>query len=148
MGYIGLLLAFTVGWVCLSQDRRQNTDVSWGLTLSTIWMMRVASRAFGYWLPASLQTSGDPVILTVLTCLGLLVLARRGAKVGAVLKDSRAFLLFFLFMTASVFWTADFFDTFKRWFRLVGDVTMVLIVLTEARPFNALLTVLRRSMLF
>src|SRR5262245_33688365 len=147
MGYVALFFAFVLSFVALRQDKQQTAGTSSALWLSTIWMMRVGSRAFGYWLPGGLDPWGDPVILSVLTVAGLVVIARRTQKVGTLLRENQAFLLFFVYMSVSVLWTADPFDSFKRWFRIVGDITMVLIVLTEAQPFTATLSVIRRAVL-
>ena len=117
------------------------------LWLPTFWMMRVSSRAFSYWLPSGLAAWGDPVILSALTVLGLAVIAQRTHRLSFVIHENRAFLLFFIFTSASVLWTDDVFDAFKRWFRLVGDVTMALIILTEVNPFAAMLCVMRRAIL-
>jgi len=148
MAYVALALSFLLSLVCLSQDSRERTGLSLAIALPTLWMMRVASRAFGYWLPASLSASGDPVGLSVLTVAGLAVLATRRDKVGPILRANPVFLCFFLYMTVSVLWTPDFGDTFKRWFRELGDVTMALIVLTETNPFAAILCVMRRAVIF
>jgi exopolysaccharide production protein ExoQ len=148
MGFLALLLSLALSLACLSQDTREGMGVSLAVWWPTLWMMRVGSRAFGYWLPDALNAWGDPVILSALTVIGLVVLAQRTATLGSLLRENRAFLFFFIYMTISVLWTADMFDTFKRWFRTVGDVTMVLIVLTEVNPLSAILCVIRRTVLF
>lgn len=148
MGLIALFCSLVLSLVCLRQDTRLGKDVSLAMWLPTFWMMRVSSRAFGYWLPGDLSGLGDPVILSAFTVLGLAVLAQRTHKLGLLFHENRAFLLLFIFLSMSVLWTGDIFEAFKRWFRLVGDVTMTLIILTEVSPFTAILCVIRRAVLF
>jgi exopolysaccharide production protein ExoQ len=148
MGLIALFCSFALSLVCLRQDMRQGKDFSFAIWLPTLWMMRVGSRSIAYWLPGDLSSWGDPVILSTLTIMGLVVLAQRSHKLGPIFHENRAFLFFFIFLSISVLWTDDISETIKRWFRAVGDVSMVLIVLTETNPFTAILCVLRRAVLF
>jgi O-antigen ligase len=145
MGPVALLCAIAFSLACLYQERRKTLDASPALWLSTIWMMRVASRAFGYWLPTAFLSWGDPVILTGLTIIGLVVLRKRESR--QLLRDNRVFLLFFVYISLSILWTDDMLAFSKRWSRIVGDFTMALIVLTQPRPFSAALCVIRRAII-
>jgi exopolysaccharide production protein ExoQ len=148
MGLIGLFFSFALSLVCLRQEARQRVGISLAIWLPTLWMMRVSSRAFGYWLPDDLASLGDPIILSALTIMGLAVLAQRTNLLGLLFQQNRAFLLFLIFMSFSVFWADDILEALKRWFRVVGDVTMALIVLTEVNPFASILCVIRRALFF
>jgi len=78
----------------------------------------------------------DRNVFLALTLVGIAVLARR-QKAVRLLRANSAILLYFSYSLASVAWS-DFPDvTFKRWFKAVGDLVMVLIVLTEADPVGA-----------
>ena len=147
MGLVALFCSLALSLVCLRQEARMQKDASLLMWLPTLWMMRVCSRAFGYWLPGDLESWGDPVILSVLTIIGFAVLAKRTHKLGPLFRENRAFLFFFILMSTSVLWSEEVSGAFKRWFRTVGDVTMALIVLTEVNPFTALLCVIRRAVL-
>lgn len=145
MGPVALLCAIAFSLAYLSQERKKTADASPALWLSVIWMMRVASRAIGYWLPDAFASWGDPVILAGLTVIGLVVLRKRASKL--ILRDNRAFLLFFIYISVSILWTDDVLAFSKRWSRIVGDFTMALIILTEPKPLSAVLCVIRRAII-
>jgi exopolysaccharide production protein ExoQ len=147
MAFVALAVALALSLICLVSDNRQAVGVSAALWLPTLWMMRVGSRSLAYWLPGSLSSLGDPVALSLLTIAGFAILASRGQRLGSLLKHNPTFLLFFLYISLSVFWTGDLPDALKRWFRAVGDVTMALIVLTEMKPLSAFVSVMRRAVL-
>ena len=86
----------------------------------------------------------DRLVWLVLLALGLVVLASRSRLVVRFLAANGSLLLFFLYCAASIFWS-DFPDVaFKRWLKAVGDVVMVLIVLTDPEPVVAFNRVLAR----
>jgi O-antigen ligase len=87
----------------------------------------------------------DRLILGSLLVAGLIVLVSRGTKVVAVLRANGPILLFFLYCVASVLWS-DYPDVaFKRWTKAVGDLVMVLVVLTDADPLTAVKRLLARA---
>ncbi len=145
MEFIALLGSFALSLFYLRADTKLERQVSSGVWLPTLWMMRVASRSFNLWLPGDLSAFGDPIILSALTLMGFLVLLQRPQELGLCIHESRPLWIFLIFLSLSVLWTDDIGEAFKRWFRGVGDVTMALIVLTERNPFAAILCVVRRS---
>jgi O-antigen ligase len=52
--------------------------------------------------------------------------------------------LFFAFGAVSILWSDYPFVSFKRWNKAIGNVIMVLIILTEQRPYEAIGIILRR----
>ena len=72
------------------------------------------------------------------------MLLQRPRQVGAVLRASVPVLLFFAYCGLSSLWS-DYPDVaFKRWFRGVGDLVMVLVILTDQDWVLALKRVLTR----
>ena len=145
MSYI--TLAFTLGLVivCLHKDNKAEPNVSFAIWLPILWMLRVASRSFGLWFPGEVNRWADPIILSAITIVGLMVLAQRSAQISVLFRENRLLLLFLAYLTLSILWSSDISIAFKRWFRAVGDVTMALLVLTELNPFVAILCVIRRA---
>src|SRR5262249_32815965 len=99
------------------------------------------------------QTSLDQVVdgspldrnlLLALTALGVMVLLTRGKRVGEVLRANKTLLIFFAFGAVSTLWSDYPFVAFKRWIKTCGDLTMVLIVLTDSDPVAALKRLLAR----
>jgi exopolysaccharide production protein ExoQ len=86
----------------------------------------------------------DRALLATLIALGLVVLLRRQQQLGLLLRANLPVLLFFAYCGLSSLWS-DYPDVaFKRWFRGLGDVVMVLVILTEVDWVLALKRVLTR----
>ena len=80
----------------------------------------------------------------VLIAAGIYILSRRDVDWGRFLSHNKVIWLYIVYCLASVLW-ADFpFVAFKRWFKELGSLVMVLVILTEARPYEALGALLRR----
>jgi exopolysaccharide production protein ExoQ len=80
------------------------------------------------------QLEGNPVQRNVfmgLIAIGIVVLLARGQKVLTLLRMNGPILLFFSYGAISTLWS-DFPDiAFKRWIKGLGDLVMVIIILTE-----------------
>jgi exopolysaccharide production protein ExoQ len=116
-------------------------------------MSLAASRSISQWLeigPTLLDQSleGNPLeraILTGLLAIGAIVLVGRGQKVLALLRVNGPILLFFSYCLASTLWS-DYPDVaFKRWIKALGDLVMVMIVLTDPGRSSAIKQFLTRT---
>ena len=77
---------------------------------------------------------GNPLdrnLLSILIGLGIVILFQRRQKVGALLRANWPLLLYFGYCVVSLAWSDFPFVGFKRWIRAIGDLVMVLIVLTD-----------------
>lgn len=136
-------------------DRDTSVRTSKALWLPIIWLWIVGSRPVSVWLGISaagatnmpleqLESPWDRAVYSALLALGLIILIRRGAKVVAVLSNNAPILVYFAYCLLSVVWS-DFPDiAFKRWLKSLGDLTMVLIIATDAHPKDALKRVFSR----
>lgn len=130
------------------------------LWIPVVWMSIGASRMLSQWLavmgwtysstpidPANRILDGSPLdrfFLTGVLVLGVAVLAGRARKVGTLLRSNGSILLFLLYCGVSTLWS-DYPDVaFKRWVKALGDLTMVLIVITDANPSVAIRRFLTR----
>jgi O-antigen ligase len=90
---------------------------------------------------------GSPIDRNVfmgLLFLGLIVLSKRGRKVGLILRANVPMLLFSLYCAISILWS-DYPDVaFKRWIKALGVFVMVMIVLTDSDPAAATKRLLAR----
>jgi exopolysaccharide production protein ExoQ len=134
-------------------DPASKRATSPALWLPSIWMFFAGSRLPAQWFgltPITATTafeegSGlDRVFFLVLTLLGLWILARRRVSLPHVFASNSALTLFIVFALASVTWSDFPFISFKRWIRDLTMYVMVLVVLSDTRPFEAVVTVLRR----
>ncbi|MBZ5723515.1 MAG: hypothetical protein LAP87_00820 [Acidobacteriia bacterium] len=146
------------GLFLLDRDRRARTSPA--LWIPVAWMWIAGSRAVSLWLaafgwgdapgPAMVDQymDGSPVdrnVLSVLLALALAVLIRRRRQVGTILRANSAVLVFFLYCAVSVIWS-DYPDVaFKRWTKALGDVAMLMVVLTDPDRSAALKRFLART---
>ena len=77
---------------------------------------------------------GNPLdrnVLTVLILLGLIALFNRREAVATILKNNTVLLVFFAYCALSILWS-DYPDiAFKRWIKAIGDLVMLLVVVTD-----------------
>jgi O-antigen ligase len=127
-------------------DRDRATKTSPALWLAVIWMFIGASRMVSQWLgvepldAVDLTLEGSPfdrLVLIGLLSAGLLVLVRRADRVGALLRDNALLVVFFCYCAVSVLWSDFPFVALKRLTKGIGNLTMVLIVLSDPRPAAA-----------
>ena len=123
-------------------DRNASLRASKALWLPVVWISIVGSRAVSVWFNMSpadsdVQMDGSPldrVVFALLLVGGLVVLVNRGRKSSAALKASWPILAYFAFCLVSVVWS-DFPDVAaKRWIKAIGDLVMVLIIVTDGNP--------------
>jgi len=135
-------------------DRQKSSDgVSLALWVPWVWML-FAVRSAARWLnpEATIQDAEallegslvNRVVVLVLTLVGVIVLCRRRLRWGVVIRKNRWIFLFLFLGLVSLGWSDFPFVSFKRLYKAVGNVIMVLIVLTEERPDRAIGWILRR----
>jgi O-antigen ligase len=73
-----------------------------------------------------------------------MVLMRRAIDWGAVFRGNRALWAFYAFALISVMWSDDPFVSFKRWIRELGNLIMILVILTDESPEEAIRQVFAR----
>lgn len=135
------------------RDHRQNKS-SFALWLPLLWMLVLGSRPVTLWLSLGSQldasvdysegTPADRAFFLGLIIAGLFVLAKRRIRLASFVSSNKWLSLFYLFWGASILWSPDSFVSFKRWIKELGNVVMVLIILTDDNPLAAVRTVLAR----
>ena len=117
--------------------------------------MYSGSRPLAYWFDQELVSATsvdyaegsaiDRAFLSFLMIIGLVVLWKRRRDVSRILTNNKWLLAFFAYMAFSILWSDYPGVSFKRWTKTVGDLLMVLIVLTEADCLDGMKTIFRRS---
>ena len=135
-------------------DRAPRTRLSQALWIPTIWFFIVATHPLSYWFNIRVQANmelryeeGSPfdaLVFGLLICAGLGVLAGRANKLAGFLRNNWAIILFFLYCAVSISWSDFPFVSFKRWIKAIGDLVMILILVTDARPVDAVKQLLTR----
>lgn len=80
----------------------------------------------------------------LLIAAGVFVLSRRKIDWAAVPRLNMWVLLYLLYCGLSIAWSDYSFIAFKRWFKDLGNPIMVLVILTEKYPYQAMGVVLKR----
>lgn len=149
------LIVFLIGILGLfALNRYREAQTSKALWIPVVWVSISGSRMVSQWLAVTgLMSANAPIdqsaqllegspldrfLLSGIVLLSVIVLIGRGRQVGAVLRRNWSILIFFIFCLISVLWS-DYPDVaFKRWIKAVGDIAIVLIVLTDLDPSAAI----------
>jgi exopolysaccharide production protein ExoQ len=132
-------------------DRDRKVRTSNALWIPVVWMLVAVSAS--KWLqgaPRSAidQLEGNPLqrnIFTGLLAIGIIVLVGRGRKVFTLLRMNGPILMFFSYSALSTLWS-DYPDVaFKRWIKALGDLVMVMIILTDPERSSAVKRFLART---
>lgn len=132
-------------------DRDKEERVSKALWIPVFWLLINGSRPITSWMQTgpriaepNMVMDGSPLDAlgyAILLALALPVMFVRLKKVGALLRKNLPIVIFFLYCGVSVIWSEYPFVALKRWTKVVADLIMVMIVLTDGdrkAAFNAL----------
>jgi O-antigen ligase len=86
----------------------------------------------------------DRTIFSILILMSVFILTLRSFNWGGFFSRNLALIAFLLFALASVLWSDFPFVAFKRWFRDLGSYFVILVVLSDSYPLEAVRTLLRR----
>src|SRR3989337_2901378 len=144
---LGIMVLFAI-------DRDQKARTSRALWIPVLWLLISGSRNVSEWLQLGTPidsgnqylegSPADRYVLTALLACGTIVLVRRRRQVGAILSANMPILVFFSYCGASILWSDYPYVGLKRWTRSLGDVVMVLVILTDHNRLAALKRVLTR----
>jgi exopolysaccharide production protein ExoQ len=127
-------------------DRDRKAQVSGALWIPVAWMLIAGSRPVSQWLSAfgwgggqatdvaDLMQDGSPVdrnVWILLLVLGLVVLFNRRLKIANILMGNLPLVVFFGYCALSILWSDYPEVAFKRWIKDLGDLVMLLVVLSE-----------------
>ncbi len=152
---LALFLGVALAAFAILRAARTEGGFPASLLWPSLWYMVCSSRPFGTWmliwdiklpLISDLGGEGSPMdqfFYLSLILLGWRVLARRSFSWGRLFRENRWPALLFFLMAASIAWSDYSFISFKRFIKVIGSLTMVLVILTEERPYEAMRTVLR-----
>lgn len=144
------LLVFAVGVAGLFYlDRDKSFQTSKALWLPVIWLWIAGSRPVSSWFGMGADTAhnisatldGSPMdaaIFEALILAGFIALFQRRNKAITLLKANAPILVYFVYCLLSTAWSPIHGPAFKRWIKDVGDLVMVLIIVTEVEPVVAL----------
>jgi exopolysaccharide production protein ExoQ len=127
---------------------------SGSLWIALIWIFILGSRPVSLWFGGGVPIEnvadyieGSPIDRNVyffLIVIGLVVLLKRRPNWNEIFATNRWFFIFFVYCGISVIWSDFPYVGFKRWVKDCGNVIMVLLLLTEDDPIQAVRAVLAR----
>ncbi len=145
---IAQLLIFTLIGGLLIRDVRRRDGVSSATWLVVLWAVVFASRPVSEWFSApaggrSVEAylegnATDRTVFLLLIAAGVAVLVRRSAGIGRIVSANPWLIALYAYFLISAIWSDFPFVSFKRWFRESGNLVMVLILLTEQNPIEAI----------
>lgn len=148
--YIAALITGAVAVWLVARESRNATGTTSGLWVPVIWLTIIASRFPTEWVsPRGLGTleEGSPIdqaVFGTLIVAAVVVLSRRRIAWGVLAGLNLAVWAYLGYGLVSIAWSDFPFVAFKRWIKVLGHVAMVLIVLTEPRPLDAIRSLFRR----
>jgi exopolysaccharide production protein ExoQ len=127
-------------------DRDRSIRISKALWLPVMWVSIVGSRSVSEWLgyrapDATTVVDGSPLDRAVFQALlfaGIIVLVCRSRRTMKLLSVSWPIVLFFSYCLLSVTWSDFPAIAFKRWVKAIGDLVMVLVIVTDVCPLAAM----------
>jgi exopolysaccharide production protein ExoQ len=147
--FAAFLTAVFVLWLLL-QDWRRTHGTTPALWVPLTWLTIISSRYVSEWIDsagASSLQDGSPVdqpVFLGLILAAVVILARRDIPWSQLPAGNIVLILFLAYGAASILWSDFPFIAFKRWIKVVGHSLMVLVVLSEPRPREAMRALFRR----
>lgn len=155
---IAVFLVGIAGLFYLNRSQGDRARQSWVLWIPALWTFLGASRSVTQWLFGGAMVDspdqyleGSPIdrwFLSGLVFFGVAILASRARRVVQFIRANPIILIFFLYCLFSVLWSDFPLTAFKRWTKALGNVTMVLIILTDENPAAAIKSFFARTSFF
>ena len=150
-----LIISFIIGLFYL--EFKEESPFSFAIWIPTLFFMTVISKPLSQWftlgpvdmvMSSSEQMEGDPInrlFLILLMLIGLAILIKRNINLLEYVYRNKWVFVFFAYVLISFIWSDYPLIALKRIFRAFGIVIMVLVILSEPDPMDALKKVFRRT---
>jgi O-antigen ligase len=136
------------------RDMRQQPRMTSAFWLPLIWFIICSTRFISQWLAIfGINTGGgsiedgsplDALVFLSLIIAGVVVLKRRQVRLSEVIRNNRYLAFFFAYCALSIAWSDFPFVAAKRLFKDLGHPIMVLVLLTEPDPEEAVIRLIKR----
>ena len=150
MPHLILLASLAFSWWLIRRDVARREGLSSAIWIPTIWVAIIGSRPVTMWLGFGGGTSTmegsplDALIFFILIIAAFVTLSRRSLNWSQVISENWPIFLFYAFLLISVLWANSPLNSFKRWFKEFGNIAVLLVILTEAKPQQAIRAVFVR----
>jgi exopolysaccharide production protein ExoQ len=153
MPKLATLLCYAfIAWLFF-KDRKWHKGVSQALWIPLIWAFILGSKPITLWFSYGgggggddyvEGSPGDRIVFLGLLAAAYVVLSRRQVNWNLFFQKNKWLCIYFLYLGVSCVWSDESFVSFKRWIKDVGNILMVLVVLTEKDPLEAVKALLAR----
>ena len=150
------ILVFTLFTVWLwHEDKKSRPHLSKALWIPLMWLLLLGSRPLSWWswfffgigssASSDLEGNGlDRAFYSALICVSLIIIVRRRVSWNEVFGGNTGLVLFYAFLGLTIIWSAYPFPTFKRWTKEIGAIPVLLIILSDTNPIEAIKVVFSR----
>ena len=150
------LVAAIAGIIYLCRrDAREKPQVTGALWLPTLWFVILTTRTISQWFEVlGLPVGGgdiesgtplDAVVFFALILGGVYILYQRRVQLSVITRYNRLLVCFLVYCLLACLWSDNPFVAFKRWIKILGHPIMVLVLLTEPDPQEAIYLMLKRT---
>jgi exopolysaccharide production protein ExoQ len=142
------ICAVFIVWLFLGDAKRRGKMAA-ALWIPLIWMFIIGTRPVSLLLGLRMASVSednflDKGIFLVLISGGIFVLLRRRTSWRETIRRNKWLLIYFFYLAISVLWADDAAVALKRWIKDFGNIVMVLVVLSDNHPIEAIRTLLAR----
>lgn len=143
------LCVVLVYWL-LRSDRQYRAPLVAAMWIPQIWLLIRASRPVTAWYgggggSAVEGNTTEALIALALIIAAFLILQRRQVSLTAIPGLNVFMFILLVYLGLSCLWAPLPFVAFKRWFKEVGNILILLVILTDDRPVEALKTIAIRA---
>jgi O-antigen ligase len=145
---LGAAVAFVL-WL-FARDRALQGRFPSSLWIPLLWLGVIGSRPVSAWFgfeAAAAESEGSPFdrfVYLALMAAAFIVLQRRRINWGTIVALNKWLCVFLVYLGISTLWADYPFVSFKRWIKDIGNILMVLVVLSERDPVGAVKSILFR----
>lgn len=151
-----IALLLTISFIGLSfwVDRKKNPGVSPALWLPFLWLFFIGTRFPSQWIELGPQSPNatdyqegspiDQIVYFSILFSGLATLLARKTEISRYISLNASIALFLGYCLASVMWSDYPWTALKRFIKVLEHVVMVLVVLTDRNPQQAIDSLFRR----
>ena len=142
----GLICAAFVLWLFYRDAKKHESSSA--LWLPFVWACIIGSQPVSFWLGTASAEGEDTLVdkgvFLFLIVAGCVVLSRRRPEWNRMISRNQWLFIFFAYLGVSIVWSDAPFVAFKRYIKDVGNIIMVLVILSEKDPIVAIRSFLSR----